>query len=63
MSSVVMQCVGMQPLAGPTAMQIFVKIPTGKIFSLEVLNTDTLDTVKCKIQDKLGAPKEQQDRD
>ncbi len=34
------------------AMQIFVKIPTGKTISLEVETNDTVENVKAKIQDK-----------
>lgn len=35
-------------------MQIFAKVRTGKIFSLEVDPLDTIQNVKTKIQDKEG---------
>ena len=40
--------------------QIFVKTPTGKTITIEVLSTDTIHAVKDKIQAKEGIPANQQ---
>lgn len=40
--------------------QLFVKTPEGKYITLEVEGSDTVNSVKVKIQEKLGTPVKEQ---
>lgn len=41
-------------------MQIFVKLPTNRTITLDVQATDTVESVRAKVQDRFGIPPDQQ---
>lgn len=42
------------------AMEIYVKLATGKIITLEVEKSTTIESIKLKVEDQIGIPVDQQ---